>query len=360
VRQRKQAFTLVEAMVAVAIGSLVLGAAGLLYKQGVKYFYKTTEHAEFREQSLICLETIARDLEQLIVSDQQNPQTSNYQMVEPYILTGTPTPFTRFDPKTKKEVPTGANAYTGIRFWRYESTDTDPATKQPTIIGKMMEYSIKPASSNPKDGYNLFRGDSTRPVNHVPLNQIAFVSESPKVTVDQIGASPHAVLTVMIVPNGGSFGSMGQNMSQDTVDHLRADRALVSRTFHLSGYETYYTLLLNEAFRMQANAGNNPNTGTGLTGVYKAVFDDAKNKLDPRQFANVLNRFQTGSASSAPNFTDISLFKIDWNGKFSDTAAGTDKFFTSLPVQAGVEPTAAGAAGGGATGGGGEGEGEGG
>ena len=48
--------------------------------------------------------------------------------------------------------------------------------------------------------------------------------------------------------------------------------------------------------------------------------------------------------SDVPNFKDISLYKMDWAGKFEDSTAGTDKFFTSLPVQAGVEPTAAGAA----------------
>jgi prepilin-type N-terminal cleavage/methylation domain-containing protein len=356
VRQRKQAFTLVEAMVALAVGSLVLGAAGLLYKNGVKYFYKTTEHAEFREQSLICIETIARDLEQLVVSDGQMPD-GTFHMVKPFELTGASHPFTKYNPVTKQEEANGAIAYEGLRFMRYHSTDTS-GTGQPTLVGKMIEYTVRPVDGDPAKGKNLYRGDSQRPVNHVPLREIAFVKERPEVTDDQIGASPHSVLTVMIVPMGGSF-SVGQNMSQDTVDRLRADRALVSRTFHLSGYETFYTLILNEAFRLAVNAGNNPTQPSGLTGVYKAVYDDARSLLPAARFQAVLNRFQTGSASSSPNFKDVNLYKMDWAAKFDDNTAGTDKFFTNLPVQAGVEPTASGAAGGGATGGG-EGEGEGG
>lgn len=359
-QQRKKAFTLVEAMVALAVGSLVLGAAALLYKQGVSFFYKTTEHAAFREESLLCMEHIARDLEQLMVSDGQINGNGEYHLVKPYELTGAATEFTRWDPVTKTNKPTGTQAYDGIKFMRYHSTETD-AQGQPLLIGRMIEYSVKPVSGNPLDGKNLYRNGDTRPINKIPLREIAFVRENNKVTADQIGASPHAVLTVMIVPMGGSWVNPGgsQNMTQDTVDRLRADKALVTRTFHLAGYETYYTLILNEAFRMQANAAGDPTITLG--GVYKAVLDDAKATLSPAQFTAVQARFQTGSASSAPNFKNVQLFKMEWNTKFEDSTAGQDKFFSNLPVQEGAKPTATGAAGGGATGGGGEGgEGEGG
>lgn len=353
-QQRKQAFTLVEAMVALAIGSLVLGAAGLLYKQGTAFFYKTTEHAAFREESLLCMEHIARDLEQLMVSDGQINGNGEYHLVKPYELTGTATEFTRYNPVTKKDEPTGTQAYEGIKFMRYHSTETD-AAGQPLLIGRYVEYTVKPVSGNPLDGKNLFRLGENRPINKIPLREIAFVKENAKVTADQIGASPHAVLTVMIVPTGGSYVNPGQsqNMTADTVDKLRADRALVSRTFHLAGYETYYTLILNEAFRMTANAKNDPNKLP--TGVYKAVLDDAKTTLTPQQFASVQTRFATGGASSAPNFKNVQLFKMEWNQKFEDNTAGKDTFFSGLPVQEGAKPTATGALGGGATGGGGEG-----
>lgn len=352
--QRKQAFTLVEAMVALAIGSLVLGAATLLYKQGTSFFYKTTEHAAFREESLLCMEHIGRDLEQIMVSDTQINGNGEWHLVKPYELTGQSREFTRWDPVTKQDKPTGTQAYEGIKFMRYHSTETD-AQGQPKLVGRYVEYNVRPVSGNPLDGKNLFRGTETRPINKIPLREIAFVKENAKVTADQIGASPHAVLTVMIVPMGGSFVNPGgsQNMTADTVDQLRKDKALVSRTFHMSGYETYYTLILNEAFRMTANANGDPSKAP--TGVYKAVLDDARSTLTPQQFARVQNRFETGGAASAPNFKNVQLFKMEWNTKFDDATAGKDSFFSNLPVQEGAKPTATGALGGGATGGGGEG-----
>ena len=351
-KQRRQAFTLVEAMVALAIGSLVMGAAMLLYKQGVQYFYKTTEHAAFREESLLCLEHIARDLEQLMVSEGQRPDGA-YDLVKPFELKGNSYEFTKFDPVTKTDKPTGTKAYEGIKFMRYHSTET--GKDNPILVGKYVEYSVKAAGSNPADGKNLFRNDDPKPINKIPLRDIAFVQENTEVTADQIGASPHAVLTVMIVPMGGTWATW-QNMTRDTVDKLKADRALVTRTFHLSGYETFYTLMLNEAFRQTVNGNGDPTLGAGLTGVYKAVFDDAKSTLKPAQFQAVLDRFSSGSAASAPVFKEHTVYRMDYATKFDDSTAGTDTGFTSLPVQEGAKPTGSGTAGGsGATGAGGEG-----
>jgi len=350
-RTRKQAFTMVEAMVAVAIGALVFGAAMILYNQGNKMFYKTTEHAAFREESMLCLETIARDLEQLIVSDGTKPN-GTYYMVQPYELVGTGYDLQQLDPTTGKLTNSGQMAYEGVRFMRYHNTQTN-AQGQPVIVGQLVSYTTKPVSSNPADGKNLYRDGDTRPINKMPLQEIAFVQENMQVTADEIGASPHAVLTVMIVPQGNNY-SKGMHMTQDTVNHLRADKALVSRTFHLSGYETYYTLMLNEAFRQQVNANQNPGSGTGLTGVYQAVYQDAKSTLSQAQFAAVLARFQAGSAASVPSFNY--LFEMDYNTTFQDATAGQDTYFQNMDKNFTMGPVPSGPlGGGGATGGGGEG-----
>jgi prepilin-type N-terminal cleavage/methylation domain-containing protein len=344
---QRRAFTLVEAMIALAIGSMVMGAAMILYHQGTKSFYKTTEHAAFREESLLCLEQIARDVEQLMVSEGTKP-SGKYEMVEPYELTGASYPFMKFDPVTNTQKDTGARAYEGIKFIRYHSTETD-ATGMPVLVGKMVEYNAKPVNpANPQAGKNLYRNGSTRPLNKIPLRDIAFVTEPIEVTADQIGAASHAVLTVMIVPAGGTWATW-QNMSRDTVDRLKREKGLLARTFHLAGYETFYTLLLNESLRITAATGGNPGS---LTGVYKAVYDDAKQSLTPAQFASVESRFQTGSATfKPPLYKQSAIYRMDYRGKFDDATAGSDRFFSSLPVQEGAKPTSGQAAGGNTSGG---------
>src|SRR5581483_3042216 len=83
---RRSAFTLVETMIATGVGFVVMGGAMLLYYQGNKMFQTTTEHASVREEAYFVLERLGKDLDGLIVSDEENKRTGNFFMVEPYEL----------------------------------------------------------------------------------------------------------------------------------------------------------------------------------------------------------------------------------------------------------------------------------
>lgn len=331
-RERK-AFTLIEVLVAVSLGAIVIGSSMYLYHQGNKMFYKTTEHSAFREESLLCLETIARDIEQLMVSTEMKPN-GKYFLLQPYEPVGNPTSLDKIDPVTKKREPY-TNAFEGIRFWRYHSTL--PAGGKPQMVAKRVTYSVQDASpGNPGAGKNLLRNG--KQVNRIPLAYIAFVEEPNKVTSDQIGASKQGVLSVFIVPAGGNAG-LSQNMSRDVMEKLREDKALVSRTFHLAAMESFYTVILNEAFRMES--ANNPTKP--VQGVYKAVYDDAKQN-NPDAFQRAQKRYKDGGAVAMMTEAKLNqLFKVEANAEFDDATAGTDAVYANAPIEKGKAVGAGGA-----------------
>src|SRR5207249_3080801 len=116
----------------------------------------------------------------------------------------------KVDPKTGQLVNSGTIAHDGIKFMRYHHTEMN-ASNLPVLVGEPMTFTTNPA---PGGGKNLFRGTDTRPINKIPLAEVSFIEESPEVTIDQIGASPHAVVSVMVVPAGTDY-SKGMRMTQD-------------------------------------------------------------------------------------------------------------------------------------------------
>src|SRR5207244_3398098 len=78
----RKAFSLLEVTVAVALAAVVLGTGTYVYVEGSRQFVKVTDHDTFRDESLLVLETINRDLEQVVVSQGQWPD-GTYYMVEP-------------------------------------------------------------------------------------------------------------------------------------------------------------------------------------------------------------------------------------------------------------------------------------
>lgn len=357
-KQRK-GFTLIETLIAVAVGSVIIGGGMYLYHSGVKSFYRTTEHASLREESLIVMETIARDMEQIMVTPGQMPDGS-YHLVKPFILTGAPSTITKFNPITKVDEPY-AKANRGITLWRYHHTETGSDGK-PLMVGRKVEYVAEPFSAaDPGRGFMLKRNGA--PVNHMPLREIAFITEPALVTTDQIGASPNGVVTVFVIPAGDRAALLLK--SRDIIETLMKQRALVSRTFHLQGFESFYTAMLNQAMRIVANKGGdpmNPPPGT-LTGVYEAVFNDAKGNLVSQGpsgvalFAKVVDRFKTGGAVAYPELEADKIFKVEFEKPYSEAGAFSDGAFTKDSPTPGIDPGPPADLNGGG-GGGGEGNGE--
>lgn len=324
--------TLIEVLIAVAIGAAVMGGAMYLYHFGNKAFYKTTEHAAFREEALLTLETVARDVEGLMVSTGTKPGSGKYYLLEPYEFIPPVSNLTKTDPVTKQQKPY-QDAYEGIRFWKYHSTEMNGA--KPVMVGRKIEYTVKPADpGNPSAGKYLYRNNETRPVNKIPLAYIAFVKEPNEVTFDQIGGSQHGVLSVFIVPTGGNLGTR-QNMTRDVIESLKEQKALVSRTFQLTGMESFYTVILNEAFRMASARKQQPTDPDDLTrvnGVYLAVYNDARQN-NAAAFNRARARFTAGGAVAMTRDQELqNLFRIDHNTMFNEADAGRDQAFASAEL----------------------------
>jgi hypothetical protein len=229
---RKHGFTLVEAVVATTLGVVVLGGASLIYHHGNKTFANITEHSSFRQEALLALETIDKDLKGLIVGSESVPGSQIPAVLQPFVLFD-PKPQKGIDPKTKEEKEYQINS--GLRFFRYAYTHSIEGLKGPTpqLVGQLVEYKVEPIGDG-KRGVNLLRNG--RKINKQPLSGVLF-----EPIEDQIeGSAPNALLRVTIVPTGGMWGSM----SPDTIRRLRDDGKVVSRMIHLVGYESRFTLLL--------------------------------------------------------------------------------------------------------------------
>ncbi len=323
-------FTLIEVVVAVAIGSMVIGGGMLMYVQGTKYFYKTTEHSSFRSEALIVLEKVAEDLEQLQVSAEKNPNTGQYYLIQPYELTS-PYTIDELDPNTNKVEKLAAGK--GMRFYRFHHIAQDPAPWQgqpgtealpktvPRMVGHKVEYTQTLAvPGDPSKGVNLIRNGEV--VNSQPLFEVIFHKEPMKVAHNQVQGSPHAILTVTVVPLGGTFG----NMDYGTMMRLRKEGSIVSRTFHLVGYESFYTSVLFAGLQKQKGNGN---TYTGLDDLTAAVIQDAKTNAPGGLLANI--EAQVGAGSSPPtHYIPTEVFAIEANTKFEDKTAAKDQGWLSV------------------------------
>lgn len=159
-RNDRRAFTMVEALVAVAVGIVVVGAALMLFIHGNRSFTTTTEHASFREEAFLCLERIAKDMTQIVVSSGRKP-SGTYHLVEPYEL-GQQYKQTVLDPVTKKPVEY-TTAGRLIRLWIYHHTEI--AGGKPVVVGQRVEWETRPVDpSRPDGGVNLYRnGEKINP-----------------------------------------------------------------------------------------------------------------------------------------------------------------------------------------------------
>ena len=240
-RRQKSGFTLVEALVAGALAVIVLGGGIMLYMQGNKMFQTVTEHSSAREEALLILERINKDLEAIMVSDEIDPETNVYYMLEPYKFIQ-PTPQMAVDPKTGEKKQT--IEYTGIQFYIYHHTQTVKDATDfpcPQLVGQVIEYKLVPINGDPAKGNNLTRNGVK--INKQPLSAVFFRKADPVYAKGNIGAAPDAVLDVYVIPKGGMWGTM----SPDVLSTLLAGGHALMRTFHLVGYESQFTTLMSLA-----------------------------------------------------------------------------------------------------------------
>lgn len=284
---RRRGFTIAEALIATGLSTIVLGTGLLMWMNGSKSFTKATQHSSVREQALLILERVNRDIDGLIVSQEINPRTKKHYMVQPFELldvaetTGLMIGTKPIDSKIRR---TGK----GIRFHVYHRTEmvrvtnaADPEKREekveeetdereepegdvlrlPRVVGRYIEYRSQPSQDG--KGVDLLRNGQK--VNLIPLAEVRFERGDPVHAVKTLGASPNAVLRVVVVPRAGIEGELGDATVKKQDDVGTA----LSRVFHLVGYESQYTALLGVALeRFKAKEKLDP--------VELAVMRDAK------------------------------------------------------------------------------------
>lgn len=301
----RRGFTLVEGLIAVVLGAVIFGGAMSMLSFGNRAFTKTTEHSAFRAEAMLVIEKVGEDLASLVVAPEgDNPlQPGTPSLLSPVLFTGNTIPYTKPDPENPGEridvaAEYGVKVTDGITFFRYDHIKMDtsvpdaPPGGMPVIVGRKVVYESRARADG--QGFDLYRNEEK--LNEQPLDQVVFHSELPIVTAHQVKGSPHAIITVKVVPKGGlrgtHFGATKEGMAEKILENLRDRGALVEKTFHLVEYESMYTTYLYSALtRIQQHFANNDidftsdniagRYGEALdpNGVESAVFQDAY--LDP-------------------------------------------------------------------------------
>jgi len=344
---------LVEGLVAAAVGAVVIGGAMLLYHQGHKAFVATTEHASFREESLLILETIGKDLEGLIVSDQVNPDSGVHYMVQPFDCID-PVKQENIDPKTGEKQT--FNVPSGMKFFKYHHTSSgDGASSDSTrtcqIVGQQIVYKSEQIDkSKPERGLNLLRNGKR--INTVPLSGVLFEPLDPIVATKNLGASPNAIIQVTIVPQGGVWGKM----TPSTIQTLRNSGKVCTRVFHLAEYESQFSTMLwcamvKSQVGVQLDAmekavldfGNAiPNNMAGKLKDKVKELGEQGYRLDNNQVLLEPKLYDENTAGADPTFATATL--ENGLGAESSSIIGTNKFGTKGPGLGGKETSPSGGA----------------
>jgi hypothetical protein len=339
-RTSRRGFTLVEGLVAAAVGAVVIGGAMVLYHQGHKAFLATTEHASFREEALLILETIGKDLEGLVVSDQLNPDTNIYYMVQPFDCTD-PVQQENVDPKTGEKQTFSVPS--GMKFYKYHHTtsgdgNTADSTRTCQIVGQQIVYKSELIDqAKPERGMNLLRNGKR--VNTMPLSGVLFEPLDPIIAAKNLGASPNAIIQVTIVPNGGVWGKM----TPSTIQTLRNSGKVCTRVYHLAEYESQYTTMLwcamvkNQAGiktdpmeQAVLDYGNAiPNNMAGKLREKIKELGEQGYRLDENQVLLEPKLYDEATAGSDPTFATATL--ENGLGPESSSVIGSGKFGTKGP-----------------------------
>lgn len=340
---RRRGFTLLEVIVSVAIGAIILSGAMTLYRQGNVYFYKVTEHSSFRSEALWMLERIEEDMNQLQVDTGSWPDLNGgYYMLEPYKLTnadGSSVSLATMEIFDSEGNSTGetVNMGQGVVFHRFHhigesaggTNPGDMLTGAPTLVAHRVAYTQAPVDgADASKGVNLFRNG--KKVNHVPLREVIFHQQPLIVAAGQLHATKHSVLTCSLVPLGGTFGTLSTNTDFRVLDRLARDGSITQRTFHLAGFESFYTSIL--VSQIQRTSGGS-SAIEGLDALHTAVYAHAASNVDVADMNAFKAELTSGGAPPTHNFPPA-LFEVK-NIQFEDDSSSHDEGWLDSPVQPG-------------------------
>jgi len=359
-------FTLVEGLIAMVIGALVMGTGMYIYLQGDRSFKVTTEHASMRQESLLVLEKIERDLDQILVSNGRWPDgTREHYLFQPFRLTD---PYTQqmADPNNPGKFIDYTEAGSGVEFFRYHHTEmvdnvntlTETDDLMPQLVGHKITYKTEPFTlENGEQALNLFRNGVK--INKIPLSEVIF-ARMPRIEAEnQVQGSDHAILRVWVIPRGGVWRSM----KREDVDRLKSDPSLLSKTYHLVGYESMYTTKVYVTMRkMRRFYDDDTNV---LDEAALNTYLETADELEQRVVAEVrsagesvlLDNLREG-IDDRPARTGYGLptnsVKLDFQTPYDNATARVDSVFASaLDGGSGDQDTGSGQVGGGGGGTGG-------
>lgn len=281
---------------ATAIAALVIGGAMLLYLQGNRAFVKTTEHATFRTEAMLLLERITRELDDMVVThgtlaDDTVHLVRPFELLEEFPLAG------------EGDDGETVTAGTGVRFYKFHRVEmvdagVDLQEGRPQMVARVVEYrTVAVDDADPSKGMNLLRNG--RKLNRVPLRLVLFRKVPRKVAATQIRGSPHAMIRIDVVPQGG----MWQRMDADVLASLAKQDRLVSRTHHLLGYESMYTAVLSNALEdLRPPNPDDPllDPDEVLDPVERAVYQDAYQVTSPELLEVLENTDRNDSTFQMP------------------------------------------------------------
>jgi hypothetical protein len=328
-------------IVSVAIGAIILSGAMTLYSQGNKYFYKVTEHSSFRSEALWMLERIEEDLNQLQVDTGQWPDMGGgYYLLQPYKLTnaeGTALSGSTMMIYDSEGNPTGetVNMGQGLAFHRFHHIASAPASSgllpgAPQMEAHRIKYTQGPVDdADPSKGVNLYRNG--RKINHVPLKSVIFHQQPLVVAAGQLHATKHSVLTCSIVPLGGTFGTLATNTDFRVMERLERDGSITARTFHLAGFESFYTSIL--VSEVQRRHGGGSSAIQGMDALHDAVYGHASANVASSDFNAFKAEVTSGGSPPTHNFPP-GVFTVK-NIEFQDDSSSGDGGWLDSPVQPG-------------------------
>lgn len=122
-------------------------------------------------------------------------------------------------------------------------------------------------------------------------------------------------------------------MDWDALERLKAAGNVLTRTFHLSGYESMYTAYLAAGIVAKNADPNYDLTMADDTGATKAVHDDAYSyPVDWK--AAILDPIQTtAAAGGSSNTYKVPSYAIEVEqGQYDESTAGTDAVFANAAV----------------------------
>ncbi len=212
----RRGFTLVEAMLAVILASIVFGGAIQFYRMGAMSVVKTSDHAQARMEAMKVLEKIREDLDRLVVDD----DLAN--LVVPV--------------KLSDKVP-GKEQYRKIEFFALHHRDLDKSSKKMRLIARQMTWTSQKLTA-PQTGAVVMRNGEKFAYSGIgsvgPVTDLTF-SPLSREEFCEMQISPYHALWVRVYPRG-AWDAFNKG--------LASEANAQARLMHLSHIESQYACML--------------------------------------------------------------------------------------------------------------------